>query len=127
MSKTLDAMGLQLSTLLRKEASAFLKDNAAAVSELGEEAVRAIFAQEVSALFPATIDTPADASFEMRLAIEENNAVRSEVFQLVAKAEKENAELVKKVRGSAVNVAANLAKSIAGVVLGLGAKLVMGA
>lgn len=126
-ANTAGALGKQLEGLLRSEAEKFVKGNIGTAQKLGESVVRAILSQEFEAALPGIPDTGDDTDLEIRAAKEEVNAVRSEIFQMVAKAEKEHAELVAQVRANAVNVVASIARTVIGLVGGFAAKSFVGA
>lgn len=126
---TAAVMGEQLAGMLRDEAAKFVKSQSGpngAGQKLGEAVVRAIFAQEFEASFPGIPDVGEGVGLEILAAVEEVNAARSEIFQLVAKAEKEHAELVAAVRASAVNTLVNIAKGLVGIVGGFSAGIIKG-
>lgn len=122
-----EELGTKMKGVLSAEAASFVKDNTKAVAKLGEDAVRAIFQQEVIAALPGVLNISDGARLELIAAAEAGLAERSAAFQLIAKAEAENAELVRQVRQNAVNVAGNVAKGIASVVGGFALKLLLGA
>ena len=91
-------IGSQLESLLREEATRFVQNNAVDVAALGEETVRAILAQPAIDQVAAIPVLGPDASLDARVYLEEILAQRSRVLQLVAKAEREDAERVARIR-----------------------------
>lgn len=116
-----EAFGIQLYGNVREDFAAFVKDNAKDAKVLGEEAVRAILAQQILNTMPALVKLPESASPEMRAELSQIHAVRSEIGAIVAKAEKEDAQRVARIRGNASSVAAK----IAGSVLSIGATVLV--
>lgn len=121
-----DVLGNQLKGMLAAEASNFVKDNTKAAAKLGEEAVRLIFQQEVVSALPGIVPIPDGSRLELIAAAEEALAVRSQNFQLVAKAEGEHADLARQVRQNASNVAGNVAKGVVTAIGGFALKFLLG-
>lgn len=128
MSKNIaSAMGEKLEGLMIDEAAKFVKGNSAAAQKLGESVVRLIFSQEFeAAMGPGIVEVLDGASLEFRTAVSEVNLARTLRFQLISKAEEENAELVAQVRASAVNTMVNIAKGLVGIVGGFSAGIIKG-
>jgi len=122
-----DRLGVQLQGMLQESAAKFIKQNIDDAGVLGEDLVRAIFAQQFIATMPALMQIPEGASIELRLAAEEIMTQRSEVAQLIAKAERENSARIARVRGNASTFVGNLAKSVFTIVGGFAAKALLGA
>lgn len=125
--QSIEDLGIKLKDLLASEAAAFVKDNTKAVAKLGEDAVRAIFQQEVVASLPGILPVSDDARLELIVEAQTLLAQRAALSQLVAKAEAENAELVRQVRANAVNVAGKVAGSAMSLLGGFALKFLLGA
>jgi NAD-dependent DNA ligase len=124
---SVDVLGSTLQTLMQDAAAKFVKDNATDVAKLGEDVVRAIFAQQFMATMPALLKLPDNATVEMRLESEENNAVRTEIAQVIAKAERENAASVARVRGNASSMVGKAVGGVLTAVFTFAAKAFLGA
>jgi hypothetical protein len=109
-----ETLVMQLQTLMQESASQFIKQNKDDAAKLGEDVVRAIFAQQLVATMPALMKLPETATVEMRIAHEENNAVRTEVLQIIAKAEREDTARVARIRGNASSFVGKLAGGAVG-------------
>lgn len=125
-AKNLEVLGVQLQTLMQDAASKFIKENKDDAAKLGEDVVRAIFAQQFIATMPALMKLPDNASVEMRIAHEENNAARTEVFQIIAKAEREDAARVARIRGNASSAVGKIAGTALSLVSGFLVKAAIG-
>jgi len=121
-----EVLGSQLQSMMQDAASKFVKDNATDVAKLGEDVVRAIFAQQFMATMPAIMKLPENASVEMRIALEENNAIRTEIFQVIAKAEREDAARVARVRGNASSIVGKIAGGTITALAGFLGKAIIG-
>lgn len=121
-----DALGKQLQDMLREEAAAFIKDNAKDVKALGEEAVKAILSQQILNTMPALVKLPENATPAARAELAQIQATRSEIGALVAKAEKEDAQRVARIRGNASSVAGKIAGSVLSIGATLLAKTLLG-
>lgn len=121
-----ELLGSQLQSMMQDAASKFVKDNATDVAKLGEDVVRAIFAQQFMATMPAIMKLPENASVEMRIALEENNAIRTEIFQVIAKAEREDAARVARVRGNASSIVGKIAGGTITALAGFLGKAIIG-
>lgn len=125
-AKNLDVLGGQLQTLMQDAASKFIKENKDDVAKLGEDVVRAIFAQQFIATMPALMKLPDNASVEMRIAHEQNNAARTEVLQIISTAEREDAARVARIRGNASSAVGKIAGTALSLVGGFLAKAALG-
>jgi len=112
--------------MLIKEGAGFIKNNAPDVEALGEDVVLAILAQQVEATIPTIIKLTTDASMAMIAESSSVNASRDRGFQLVAKAERENAARVARIRGNASVVAAGIARNVIGLAAGFAFKTLTG-
>ncbi|HYG75128.1 MAG TPA: hypothetical protein VEK08_09010 [Planctomycetota bacterium] len=115
-----------LQDTLRDAAVKFIRDNKDDVALLGEDIVRTILAQQVTAIMPSIPTLPENASAEMHAMVAEILKARSQAFQMVAKAEREHTAAVQRVRGNAATLAGTLAKSVLGIGAGIAAKFLIG-
>ncbi len=109
MSQETNPLEAQLIEVLKEQAAAFVKGSGEDGIELGEETVRMIFAQEVAFAALPTLPPVADSTLETIVRIQEICEQRSRAFQLLANAEKAQAERLKRVRDNAAAVAGKLA------------------
>ena len=124
MSMTIDGAKDILISALRTESMKFIKTNASDVSLLGENVVKAILKDELKTSLPVIPALETTASLEEIVLREEILQERSEVFQLIAKAEKENAEAVQRVRNSAITTVAKIVGIAVQVVTGIAMKAI---
>ena len=124
MSMTIDGAKDILISALRTESMKFIKTNASDVSLLGENVVKAILKDELKTSLPVIPALETTASLEEIVLREEIHQERSEVFQLIAKAEKENAEAVQRVRNSAITTVAKIVGIAVQVVTGIAMKAI---
>lgn len=110
--------------LLAREAASFVKSNQDDATALGEDVVKAILAVCVRDHMP--VITPAGETLESVMLREELLQARSVAFQLIEKAERENAERVARVRANAVGVAGKIAASAASLLAGVAVKVLLG-
>lgn len=101
----------QFDTIGKDAAAKFVRDNAQDVAVLGAEAVKAIFAAEVSAFMPPCPEPTPDMSIEVRAEIELVLEQRSRAAQLIAAAIKQDSARVAALRSSASTLAGNVAKA----------------
>ena len=110
MPNNLDLIGKQYAELLRYEALNFVQGNADVAAALGKDTLNAIF-QSAFWVQPLPIVTP-DMGPEQLADVEEALGARDRIFQLVAKAEKDNAAAAKRLKKAALDAAGRIGNTI---------------
>ena len=123
----LSVLGNTFKDLLKKEAANFIQGNVADVAALGEDLVTQILTyQTLAAVAPQIPPAVEGESVDIIALREEILLARSQLFQLIEKANAENAVRIARVRSNAISVAGKIASTAATVLGGVAVKVLLG-